>query len=122
MGDRWRIFLAQQWVRGEETKPALDCTAVCCMLYCKLYCVLYCVLLRVLCVLRTRPNTYRCSLSVFLRYKPHYVGPWVDTATQAPQVVILGTSHAEMYGSLLKRLAGILKDCALWEGTHELMR
>ena len=45
-------------------KPALDCTAVCCMLYCMLYCVLYCVLLRVLCVLRTRPNTYRCSLSV----------------------------------------------------------
>ena len=61
-------------------------------------------------------------LRVFLRYKPHYVGPWVDTATQAPQVVILGTSHAEMYGSLLKRLAGILNECALWEGTHELMR
>ena len=49
--------------------------------------------------------------------KPYYVGPWVDTATQAPHVVILGTSHAEMYGSLLKRLAGtyhgILTECVM---------
>lgn len=49
--------------------------------------------------------------------KPYYVGPWVDTATQAPQAVILGTSHAEMYGSLLKRLAGtyhgILTECVM---------
>ena len=91
------------------------CFTVCCTVLCAACCCVYCA-----CCGRVLIQVF--PLRVFLRYKPHYVGPWVDTATQAPQVVILGTSHAEMYGSLLKRLAGILKDCALWEGTHELMR